>query len=89
MNELEKETISVNALKKMPLEERAQFVLRNYANGEVKIKGEESLLSFQPCLDAWAYLENNNFVELVGGTPKSGASYKITRKGVLFMDEAI
>lgn len=89
MTDFEKKIISVSELRELPLEERAQFVLRNYASREVEIKGEGSLLSFQPYLDAWAYLEDNKYVEIVGGTPKSGVSYKITREGILFMDKAV
>ena len=43
------------------------------------------VLRIQP----WAYLEKEGYVVLVGGTPKSGASYKITNKGLGFMDKAI
>lgn len=82
--------LKVKDLKKLLLEERAQIVLQNYSQGKKGVEGENgTFASFQPYLEAWAYLEKNNFVELIGGTPKSGARYRITEEGNNFMRKSI
>jgi hypothetical protein len=83
------ENISAEELKKLPLEKRAQVVLRNYFYSKVKIEGKESLIPSQPYMQEWDYLENNAYIMWVGGTSESGNSYKITLSGLEFMDEAI
>jgi hypothetical protein len=83
------EVLSVNDIKDLPLKERSQLVLNNYFNGHGKVRGDKSLVSFVPYLEAWEFLEKEGYVNLVGGTPKSGAAYKITEKGLKFMDEVI
>ncbi len=83
-----KDKITLSEFNKLSLEERAQIALRNYFHEEVKIENDAgSLLHLEQYLEAWAYLEKNKYVNLVGGTPKSGAAYKITKKGLNFMDE--
>jgi hypothetical protein len=91
------EEILYSKFKELSLEERAQILLRNYywgdeAKEEVKIimNTEEGLFSVsQPFIDAWGYLEENKYAELVGGTPKSGPRYRVTLEGLKFMDKAI
>ena len=84
--------------KELSLEERAQIMVRNHFWGddekaEVKIKMDDAegglFIVSEPFIEAWAYAEQNKYVELVGGTPKSGPAYKITREGLKFMDKAI
>jgi len=81
--------MNLSKFNKLPLEERAQIALRNYFHGEKLENDVTSLIHLQPFVKSWAYLEKEGYVVLVGGTPKSGASYKITNKGLEFMDKAI
>jgi hypothetical protein len=81
------EKITLSEFGKFSLEKRAQIALRNYFYEEEKIENDgHSLFSLEPFVEAWAYLEENEYVTLVGGTPKSGAAYKITKKGLELMD---
>lgn len=88
--------ISLSDLNKLPLEERAQVVLRNYFYQSVRIKGEASPISFDSYLEAWAYLEKNNHVRLATEKEKKDSKlismnipYKITEEGNEFMDKGI
>lgn len=82
-----KNETNLSEFNNLSLEERAKLALRTYAFSNVKVKNDGcSLLDLEPYLEAWAYLEENKYVILVGGTPKSGASYKITPEGREFID---
>jgi hypothetical protein len=82
------ERITLSKFNKLPLEERAQIAIKNIFYEEAKIENDEiSLLHFGPFIESLAYLEKNGYVALVGGTPKSRVSYRITKKGVEFMDK--
>ena len=72
---------------KLPLEERAQMLLRNYFYNECKISGKGvSALSFFPLIEAWAYLERNDYVVFADMIPELKIPYEITHKGLEFMD---
>jgi hypothetical protein len=80
------EEMSLSEFSKLSLEERAKIVLKNHYEGK-KMKADGTfLLSLAPLIETWNYLEKNDYVMLTGGTPKSGASYGITDKGLLFMN---
>jgi hypothetical protein len=60
--------------------------LKNHYDGK-KIKADgPSLFSLAPLIETWNYLEKNDYVLFTGGTPKSGAYYNITDKGLVFMN---
>jgi hypothetical protein len=90
------EEMLLSEFSKLPLEERAQIMVRNHfwndnEKEEVKIKADDGghIINAQPFLEAWAYAEKEKYVELVGGTPKSGPRYKVTSEGLQFMDKAL
>jgi hypothetical protein len=91
------EKILFSEFKKLPLEQRAQIMVRNHfwgddKRGEVKIimdKREGLIIDSEPFIEAWSYAESEKYVECVGGTPKSGPAYKITSEGLKFMDKAL
>lgn len=79
------DTISVGEFGKMSLEERAQIVLREISN-EVEVEGRLTGKDFiQYYVRAKQLAESKGYLELVGGTPKSGPRYKITDEGYKFM----
>lgn len=82
--------ILMSEFNKQSLEERTQLAIIHYfwkgTPAEINIKLDvPSLADTNPYLEAWANAEENNYVEIVGGTPKSGAAYKITKKGLDFV----
>ena len=82
-----KDKITLSEFNELPLEERAHIALRDYFYEEVKIENDvHSLIHLEKYIEAWAYLEKEKHVVLEGGTPKSGARYSITKKGLDFMD---
>jgi hypothetical protein len=88
------EEINLSYFNKLSLEERTQIALRNYfwtdKKDNVSLKNDViDLFKFKPLLEAWAHAERSNYVEIVGGTPKSGASYNITKEGLEFMDKTL
>lgn len=89
--------ILFSEFKKLPVEQRAQIMVRNHfwgedSKAEVKITMDEVgglIVDSEPFREAWEYAENEKYVECVGGTPKSGAAYKITSEGLKFMNKAL
>ena len=79
--------MGLTEFEKLPLEERARVLLKVY-NGELEVKaGFVSSIFSAQALEASRYIQDNKYLEIVGGTPKSGLGYKITEKGYEFMKD--
>ncbi len=70
---------------RLSIEKRAKMVLEDMLGcNKIILTGTKSLLDYRPLHEAHSYLEENKHIELVGGTPKSGARYAITDEGIKF-----
>jgi hypothetical protein len=66
------------------LEENSKKILIAFHKGEIPIFGPITKavdLTNEEVIDAVNHLEENNYWEIIGGTPKSGPRYKITEAG--------
>lgn len=71
----------------MNLEENAKKILIAFHKGKISIFGsikDAVDLTNGEIIDATKHLEENNYWEIVGGTPKSGPAYKITGEGLKY-----
>lgn len=70
---------------KMNLEERAKMLLKEMKKHifveNISKKGREYY-----SVDVLDFLKRNKYLELVGGTPKSGPRYNITNEGYIFAE---
>jgi len=83
--------ISISEFKKLSLERRTKMVLRDYFYDEVSVVSDRdgiNSITAKPFLEAWAYAEKKKYIELAGGTPKSGPRYGYTKEGLDFMNKA-
>jgi len=70
------------------VEENSKKMLIALHEGRVPLFGgkvEGLNLTRKEISEAIKYIEQNNYWEIVGGTPKSGASHKITEKGLKYI----
>ncbi len=81
--------ILLSEFNKLPVEKRAQIALKNYCNPKENIIENDvgTFMELEPFADAWAYLEDKGYAELVGGTPKSRAAYHVTPEGIEFKNK--
>jgi len=82
--------VSIEEFNKLSLERRTQLILRDYFFDETNIivKEGETGVKAKPFLQSWGYAEEQKYIEIVGGTPKSGARYKYTNEGLKFMNKS-
>jgi len=69
------------------LEKNAKKILIAFHKGKIPIFGPITKavnLTDREVIDATEYLDENNYWEIVGGTPKSGPRYKITEEGLKY-----